>query len=55
MAMTNILKVLTTVLKHYDLEMMDPKQKISTISVGISEKDGPLECRVRRRSVSDAS
>ncbi|KAL6407021.1 hypothetical protein AUP68_09842 [Ilyonectria robusta] len=55
MAMTNILKVLTTVLKHYQLEMMDPKQKISTISVGISEKDGPLECRVRRRILSDAS
>ncbi|KAH7010076.1 cytochrome P450 [Ilyonectria destructans] len=51
MAMTNILKVLTTVLKHYELEMMDPKQKISTISVGISEKDSPLECRVRKRSI----
>ncbi|KIW99464.1 uncharacterized protein Z518_11203 [Rhinocladiella mackenziei CBS 650.93] len=49
MAMTNILKTLTTVLKNYTLEMEDPKQKISTLSVGISEKEGPLKCRVKRR------
>ena len=49
MAMTNLLKVLVTVLLHYDLEMEDPEQKITTLSVGISEKEGPLLCRVKKR------
>jgi cytochrome P450 len=48
-AMTNILKVFTTVLKNYSLEMVDSKQRITTINVGISEKDGPLRCRVKSR------
>lgn len=49
LAMTNILKVLVTVLKNYSLEMVDPDEEIVTISVGISEKEGPLMCRVKRR------
>ncbi|KAH6871509.1 cytochrome P450 [Thelonectria olida] len=54
MAMTNMLKLVSTTFKYYDLEMIDPKQKISTISVGISEKEGPLMCRIRRRSPQGA-
>jgi hypothetical protein len=50
MAMTNILKVTTTLLKYYEIEMMDSKQRITTISVGISEKEGPLMCQVRKRN-----
>lgn len=49
MAMTNLLKVLVTILCYYELEMQDPEQNITTLSVGISEKEGPLLCRVRRR------
>ena len=49
MAMTNMLKLVATTFKNYHLEMEDPMQTISTISVGISEKEGPLMCRVRRR------
>ncbi|KAH7247760.1 cytochrome P450 [Fusarium solani] len=49
MAMTNMLKLVATTFKNYHLEMEDPTQIISTISVGISEKEGPLMCRVRRR------
>lgn len=49
MAMTNMLKLVATTFKCYELEMVEPKQVISTISVGISEKEGPLLCRVRRR------
>jgi benzoate 4-monooxygenase len=52
MAMTNLLKTLVTVLKYYELEMADPNQEISTLSVGISEKEGPLLCRVGRRNFS---
>lgn len=52
MAMTNLLKVLVTVLRYYDLEMEDPGQKITTLSVGISEKEGPLLCRVKKRRLS---
>ncbi|KAM6520189.1 hypothetical protein FALCPG4_013742 [Fusarium falciforme] len=49
MAMTNMLKLVATTFKNYHLEMEDPTQIIFTISVGISEKEGPLMCRVRRR------
>lgn len=50
MAMTNMLKLVSTTIKHYELTMEDPEQKVKTLSVGISEKEGPLMCRVRRRS-----
>ncbi|KAK5056690.1 hypothetical protein LTR84_012222 [Exophiala bonariae] len=49
MAMTSILKVLTTLLKNYQLEMVDPKQKIVTANVGISEMEGPLMCLANKR------
>ncbi|KAJ3528134.1 hypothetical protein NM208_g10348 [Fusarium decemcellulare] len=49
MAMVNMLKLISTTFKYYHLEMKDPKQKISTLSVGISEKEGPLLCRVSKR------
>lgn len=49
MAMTNILKVVTTVLKNYQLEMVNPKEKIVTANVGISEKAGPLICLAKKR------
>ncbi|KAH7169911.1 cytochrome P450 [Dactylonectria macrodidyma] len=49
MAMTNMLKLVSTTVKYYHLEMEDPGQKISTMSVGISEKEGPLLCRTRKR------
>ena len=50
MAMTNMLKLVSTTFKYYQLEMADPTQKITTLSVGISEKEGPLMCRVRKRA-----
>ncbi|KAE9571222.1 hypothetical protein CGMCC3_g12687 [Colletotrichum fructicola] len=49
MAMTNMLKLVAITFRCYDLEMVGPVQEISTISVGISEKEGPLLCRVHRR------
>ena len=51
-AMANILKVLTTVLRRYELEAVGLEDKIRSLSVGISEKDGPLMCYVRRRQPS---
>lgn len=49
MAMTNMLKLVCSTFKHYHLEVEDPGHKIGTVSVGISEKEGPLICRVRMR------
>lgn len=49
LAMMNILKVTTTLLRRYDIVMENPKEKIVSVSVGISEKEGPLMCRVRKR------
>ncbi|KAI4596307.1 hypothetical protein KJ359_005436 [Pestalotiopsis sp. 9143b] len=49
LAMMNILKVTTTLLRRYEVVMEDPKEKIVSVSVGISEKEGPLMCHVRKR------
>ncbi|KAK6197122.1 hypothetical protein LQW54_010917 [Pestalotiopsis sp. IQ-011] len=49
LAMMNILKVTTTLLKRYEFVLEHPKEKIVSVSVGISEKEGPLMCRVRKR------
>ena len=49
MAMTNILKVVSTVLTRFKFEMVDAQQTIRPSSVGISEKEGPLLCRIRAR------
>ncbi|KAH6685925.1 cytochrome P450 [Plectosphaerella plurivora] len=48
-AFTNMLKLVCTTFKNYGLQMENPEEKIGTISVGISEKEGPLVCRVWRR------
>lgn len=49
LAMMNILKVLSTVLRNYKLEMVHPEEPVDTLSVGISEKKGGLLCRISRR------
>jgi cytochrome P450 len=49
MAMMNILKVLSTVLRNYKMEMVHPEEPVDTVSVGISEKKGGLMCRISRR------
>lgn len=55
MAMANMLKVLTTVLRRYRLEAVDLEDKIGTLSVGISEKEGLLRCRVWSRNLASIS
>ena len=52
MAMMNILKVATTILKFYELDLVEPDQEIRAVSVGISEKEGPLRVRVKRRTTT---
>ncbi|KIW93407.1 uncharacterized protein Z519_06012 [Cladophialophora bantiana CBS 173.52] len=52
MAMINILKVVTTVLKCSMLESTNPKEKMRTVSVGNSEKEGPLVVQVRRQNLT---
>lgn len=49
LAMMNILKVLSTVLRNYKLEMLHPEEPVDTLSVGTSEKKGGLMCRISRR------
>ncbi|EXK86379.1 hypothetical protein FOQG_09651 [Fusarium oxysporum f. sp. raphani 54005] len=49
LAMMNMLKVLSTVLGNYKLEMVHPEEPVDTFSVGISEKKGGLLCRISRR------
>ncbi|CVL13713.1 related to cytochrome P450 CYP3/CYP5/CYP6/CYP9 subfamilies [Fusarium proliferatum] len=49
LAMMSILKVLSTVLRNYKLEMLHPEEPVVTLSVGTSEKKGGLMCRISRR------
>ena len=53
MALTNIQKVVATVLRRYHIEPVDEKEELRTHSVGIAEKAGPLHCRIRfRKNIS---
>jgi len=49
MATTNIQKVVATVLRRYHIEAVDQKDELKTFSVGITELEGPLFCKVRFR------
>ena len=49
MATTNIQKVVATVLRRYHIEAVDEKEELKTFSVGITEMEGPLFCKVRFR------
>ena len=50
MATTEILKLMTTILRSYDLELVDPDEELQTVTVGVIEKVGGLPARVRRRA-----
>jgi cytochrome P450 len=50
MALTNIQKVVATILRRYHIEAVDEKEELKTFSVGIVEKAGPLLCRIRFRN-----
>lgn len=49
MALTNIQKVVASVLRRYHIEAVDEKEELETHSVGVAEKAGPLLCRIRFR------
>ena len=49
MALTNIQKVVASVLRRYHIEAVDEKEELKTHSVGVAEKEGPLSCRIRFR------
>jgi hypothetical protein len=42
MALTNIQKVVATILRRYRIEAVDEKEELQTHSVGLAEKAGPL-------------
>jgi hypothetical protein len=50
MALTNIQKVAATLLRRYHIEAVDEKEVLTTHSVGITEKAGPLLCKIRFRN-----
>ena len=47
--MMSIIKILATVWRRYDLELVDPDEELIMESVGIAEKQGPLMVRARLR------
>lgn len=52
-AMTNILKVTSTLLRRYTLQAVDTEQKRPRLySVGVTEMDGPMLCRVQKRELA---
>jgi hypothetical protein len=50
MALTNIQKVVATILRRYHIEAIDDKEELETHSVGVAEKAGPLLCRIKFRN-----
>lgn len=47
-AMTNMLKVVSVVLRNYELEAVDKDEPLKITTVGLGEKEGPLWCRIKR-------
>lgn len=50
MGLTNIQKVVATILRRYHIEAVDEKEELETESVGVAEKKGPLFVRIRLRN-----
>lgn len=48
-ATINIVKIVTTLLRCYNFEVMDKDERLDIMTVGIGEKEGPLWCRVSLR------
>jgi cytochrome P450 len=49
-AMMNILKVTTTLLRNYKFEAVDKDETLELLHQGVAEKKGPLMCRVEKRN-----
>jgi hypothetical protein len=47
--MMSIVKVLVAVWRSYELELVDPTEKLEIESMGIAEKRGPLLVKAMRR------
>jgi benzoate 4-monooxygenase len=47
-AIMNMLKVITVVLRNYELEAVDKEESLKVKTVGIGEKEGPLWCRIKK-------
>ncbi|KAL2849878.1 cytochrome P450 [Aspergillus pseudoustus] len=50
-ALMSVWKILVSVLKNYELELVDPDEKFVMLEYGVGDKKGPLNVRVKRRSV----
>lgn len=48
-ATINIVKIITTLLRSYNFDVMEKKDRLDIMTVGIGELEGPLMCRVSRR------
>lgn len=48
-ASINILKVLTTLWRNFDIIAVDKHEKLEVDSFGVDEKKGPLMCIARKR------
>jgi hypothetical protein len=47
--MMSIWKILVALLKNYEFELVDRDEKLEMLNVGVGEKKGQMEVRVRRR------
>ncbi|CDM34511.1 hypothetical protein DTO013E5_5013 [Penicillium roqueforti] len=48
-ATISIVKIITTLFRSYDFDVMDKDERLDVMTVGIGEKEGPLWCRVSWR------
>jgi cytochrome P450 len=48
-AMINILKVASTLLRNYEFDLLDREESLELLHGGVAEKRGPLMCKVKMR------
>ncbi|KAH8695623.1 cytochrome P450 [Talaromyces proteolyticus] len=51
-ALMSIWKVVVTVMKNYDIELVNPNEEFVMLEYGVGDKKGPMNVRVKRRIVS---
>ena len=49
-ATVSMWKLITTLLRNYSFEVADPQERLEVLSVGLSEKKGPLMVKISKRS-----
>lgn len=51
-AMMSVWKIMVTLFKNFDFELVNPNEKFEMFEYGVADKKGPFNVRVKRRVVN---